>query len=106
MVKPAMKAKISEADLQHSVIDYAKLRGWMVCHYRPAKTAKGWRTPLEGDAGCPDLILARGGVVLLAELKSETGTFRPGQREWLEAAGEHGRLWRPRDWKDIEETLF
>lgn len=100
-----MTVPLSEDDLKARVLDLAKLRGWMVVHYRPARTAKGWRTPLEGDKGCPDIILARRGVVLLVELKSATRRPTPEQRSWLLALGVHGRLWKPRDWPEIVETL-
>lgn len=96
---------ISEGDLLQRTIDTARWHGWLVCHVRPARTAAGWRTPLTGDPGLPDVILARRGRVVLAELKSERGRFRPGQREWLDALGEHGRLFRPSDWPAIQELL-
>lgn len=96
---------ISEDDFQTRVMDYAKLRGWMRVHFRAARQGKTWVTPFSGDRGAPDLILARRGRVLLVELKSETGKFRPGQREWLEAAGENGFLWRPADWPTVMEVL-
>jgi hypothetical protein len=60
---------------------------------------------VQGDVGAPDLLLARGGVVLLAELKADRGRLGPGQREWLAEAGGHGRLWRPRDWEDVLAEL-
>lgn len=28
-----------------------------------------------------------------------------GSPGWLEALGDHGRLWRPRDWESITEQL-
>jgi hypothetical protein len=96
---------VSEDDLKARVLDLAKLKGWMVVHYRPARTAKGWRTPLEGDKGCPDIILARRGVVLLVELKSATGGPTKEQRAWLDALGGHARLWKPKDWDDILKEL-
>jgi hypothetical protein len=96
---------LTEADLQRRVLDLARLRGWRVAHVRPARTAHGWRTPYEGDSGLPDLILARRGVVLLAELKSTTGRPTADQLAWLDAVGDHGRLWRPDDWPTITETL-
>lgn len=101
----ALPATLAEADLQRTVIDYALLRGWRVAHFRPARTARGWRTPMEGHPGVPDLIFARGGRVLLAELKRHGKHPTPEQRAWLAALGEHGRLWRPSDWDEIEETL-
>ena len=87
----------SEADFTAWVIDVAKLHGWLVHHVRPAWTAKGYRTPVQGDAGAPDLLLARDGVVVLAELKTQTGRVRPEQEAWLAACGPSARLWRPAD---------
>jgi len=97
---------LSEADFQQRVLGYAQRCHWRVAHVRAAQVRNGrWATPVTGDPGFPDLVLARSGVVLLAELKSETGTFRPGQAEWLDAAGAHGRLWRPSSWSSIVEEL-
>lgn len=97
---------LSEADFQTRVMDYAKLRGWMVCHYRPAAHSNGpWRTPLQGDAGAPDLILARAGRVLLVELKSDSGHATEAQDRWLGAAGVNGRLWKPKHWDQIVKEL-
>lgn len=97
---------LSEADWQALVMDTARLTGWRVAHFRPARTARGdWRTPMQGDPGFPDLVLVRAGTVLLAELKSDTGTVTHQQRAWLAALGEYGRLWRPRDWHDVHAEL-
>lgn len=97
---------MSEDDLKARVIATAQLHRWRVHHSRPALDRRGrWRTPLEGDPGLPDLVLARAGVVLLAELKSDTGTVTDDQAKWLEQAGPQGRLWRPRDWPAILAEL-
>lgn len=88
---------MSEADFQRAVIDAARLAGWKVCHFRPGMTQRGrWVTPMQGDKGAPDLILAKAGRVLLAELKSDKGKTTPEQEAWLAAAGGHGRVWRPK----------
>lgn len=88
------------------VIDYAMWHKWRVCHVRPAQTEKGWRTPYEGHSGLPDLILARCGVVLLVELKSDTGRApTPDQVLWINAAGQFGYVWRPRDRPIVEKIL-
>lgn len=92
---------ITEDDLKRAVIDTAKIHGWRVHHSRPARTQNGWRTPVEGHAGLPDLVLARDGQVLLVELKSDTGRTTADQEKWLAAAGGQGRLWRPRHWPEI-----
>ena len=73
---------MSEAQFTSAVIELAKYRGWMVCHFRPARTARGWRTPIEGDKGFPDLVLARNGVVLFAELKIGKARLRVDQEKW------------------------
>lgn len=88
---------LSEAAFTGRVIGIAKTYGWRVAHFRPARTQKGWRTPMEGDIGVPDLILARDGDVLLAELKTNSGVLLPDQQAWLDHLGPHGCVWRPRD---------
>lgn len=106
---------MTEAELQSVVIELAQLKGWLVHHDRPARTAKGWRTPIQGTPGFPDLVLARNGRVIFAELKSERGAMRGDQLRWMrELAVEDVRgadveleVWRPEDWRNgtIEEAL-
>ena len=47
--------------------------------------------------------------VVFAELKTEVGKVGPEQRGWLDALGRcegvEAGLWRPGDWKRIEEVL-
>ncbi len=73
---------MTEAELQKAIIDAAILYGWRVHHDRPARTAKGWRTAVEGHAGFPDLVLARKGRVLFIECKSASGELTAEQRSW------------------------
>jgi len=54
----------------------------------------------------PDLILARRGVVILAELKSDKGRLTLEQIAWQRAIGEHHRLWRPSDLPSIVRELM
>ena len=86
--------KQNEKGFQSAVIELARLCRWVVYH-----THNSRRSP----AGFPDLVLARRGVVIFAELKSERGRLSDAQQEWLEATG--GSCWRPSDWKTIEATL-
>jgi hypothetical protein len=65
-----------EDDWASWVITRAKEHGWRVHHARPARSGRGWRTPVQGDVGAPDLLLARAGEVLHVELKR--GRHLPG----------------------------
>jgi hypothetical protein len=98
---------LSEGDFKASVLGAAEWYGWVVHHGRPARTKNGWRTPIEGLPGFPDLVLARRGRVILAELKTHRRGSEPteDQRRWLAELGEHGRLWRPDDWPEILREL-
>lgn len=101
-----MAPKLGEEDFKRRVIETAQTYGWLVAHFRPARTKTGWRTPVEADgAGFPDLVLARDGVVLLAELKSETGRVDVEQQRWIDALGLYARVWRPRDWDAVLREL-
>jgi hypothetical protein len=96
----------TEAEFQRQVVRLAKLYQWRVVHYRPSLNRSGkWSTPVQGDKGGPDLLLAKGGKVLLLELKTEAGRLRPEQRAWQAAAG--GNYWcvRPSDWGRLVEVL-
>jgi hypothetical protein len=99
---------MTEADFQRTVTDTLRLFGWRWTHFRPARTDRGWRTPLSGDAGFPDVVAVRGDRVLWAELKAEKGRLSDEQAKWLAALGMAGQsvhCWRPSDWPTIEELL-
>ena len=87
------------------MLGLARRHGWRVCHYRPAFSRGRRVTPVSGDPGGPDLTLARGGVVLLAELKLDAGRLRPEQHVWAKEIGPNYRLWRPSMWEAIVAEL-
>jgi hypothetical protein len=98
---------VSERELQDAVIEIAQMLGWRVAHFRPAKTAQGWRTAVQGDGvGYPDITMTRNGFLIFAELKSQKGKLGPSQQEWLDALTAvsvaedrvHTFLWRPEHW--------
>lgn len=99
----------TEAGFQDAVLELAELRGWEFVHFRPARTAKGWRTPMIGMPGFPDLILCRPPRLIIAELKSDRGKATVDQLCWLELLGTcdgvEVHLWRPSDWNEIETVL-
>src|SRR5262245_40829737 len=102
--------RLSEAAFQRQVIELARLCGWRVAHFRPARTARGWRTPVQGDGkGFPDLLLVRGDVLAVAELKADDAwPPEADQATWLAAFARVGVqvfIWRPRHWPEIEAFL-
>jgi hypothetical protein len=129
----AIAAAQRESEFMQAVIDYAHLLSWRVAHFRPGRTARGWRTPVQADgAGWPDLVLLRVSFrgrhdprLIFAELKAKRGRVTEEQQAWLDALAEvEGRthvtdprdggeddaivrvvVWTPDDWPEIERTL-
>ena len=87
-----------------AVIALAKRCGWKVYHTHDSR---------KSEPGFVDLVMARKGRRIFAELKSAKGVVTPEQQEWLvELAGDatektEVHLWRPDAWFDgtIEEIL-
>lgn len=82
----ASRNAVSESALQQTIIDAARSLGWLVAHFRPARTDRGWRTPVAADGqGFPDLVLAHPrGRVMFLEVKSRAGRVSLHQRRWLD----------------------
>lgn len=114
----------TEQELLDATIALAETTRWAVHHDRPARTGAGWRTAISGNAGFPDLVLARGGLVLFRELKGYDSRGRMGrlsseQRDWaiqlqpviVDGDVVEGRkrllfdVWTPDDWPLIVATL-
>lgn len=99
-----------EDDLLRGVLDIMRMFGYRTLHLRPARTSKGWRTPVQGDGeGWPDVFAVRGHRLVAAELKSKRGAVTVEQTAWLvqlRAAGVETFVWRPEDFPDrIVEAL-
>jgi len=101
--------KINEKALQNAVVELAHLYGWLVHHTRPAQMPSGrWATPIQGDAGFPDLVLVKGKSTIFVELKSAIGRTSDAQDRWIAAlqnAGQEVHIWRPRDITTIKDRL-
>lgn len=102
----------SEDGFLRAVLELASALGWYGYHQRPAWTAKGYRTAIQGQAGFVDLVLAHrepGRPILFAELKTNTGRLTPPQELWQEvlgqAKGHRIDVWRPDYWTKIERLL-
>lgn len=93
---------MTEEQLLRSVLDLTRWLDIFTHHCRPARTDKGWRTPIAGNRGFPDLVLIGPfGGILWRELKSQRGRLDPAQVVWgdrLRAGGGDWDVWRPDDW--------
>lgn len=96
---------MSQEHLLDQVVELAGYAGWRVMHQRPARTAAGWRTPIIGDRGFPDLVLAKNTALLFLELKKPGGYPTVHQLEWLRAIGPCAACVRPEDWDWIEARI-
>ncbi len=104
-----MKRLPPEETFLRQVIQLARLLGWRSFHCRPARTARGWRTPVQGDGkGFPDLILLKGTQIIVAELKAGKNKITREQQAWIaawKAVGARGFVWRPEDLYAIQAIL-
>ena len=103
-------SELTEAEFLRQVIDLAEIYHWSYVHFRPAQTARGWRTPVQGPLGkgWPDLILVRGDRLLAVELKAEKGRITEDQlhvMDILDGAGFETAFWRPSDFGAIQAAL-
>lgn len=104
--------QITEAEFTSQVLALAKLHGWRSLHIRPGRTKTGWRTSVQGDGvGFSDLLLLRGRVQIVAELK-RSAVQKPTAEQilWLEAFSKINDMrvfvWDPSDWPEIQEMLL
>lgn len=102
--------ELTEREWQTQVIELARLMGFRLAHFRPAKDRRGrWSTPMSGDVGFPDLVLVGHGRLVFAELKTATGKVTPDQQAWLDALdavpGVVARVFRPDDLDELAAVL-
>ena len=93
------KSTPAEEQFKQAVIDMARLHQWLVYHtYDSRRSAPGF----------PDLTLVRDGKLIFAELKVGKNNPTESQRRWLtelRRANCAVYLWRPCDWREIEQVL-
>ncbi len=101
------KQKTTEKEFGVMVEELLDLFGWHWCHFRPARTAYGWRTAISGSKGFPDYIAVKNRLVIF-ELKSDDGKLSLEQQKWydlLKASGTEVYVWKPKDLESIAEVL-
>lgn len=91
-VNAVMADAMTERQLQDVLIDFARMRRWLVFHDLDSR---------RNAAGFPDLVATRDGVLLMWELKTSKGRTSFAQKAWLAALsrvpGVDARVIRPRD---------
>lgn len=90
---------MTEKEWMATVVAAAKALGWKVFHTHDSRRS---------EPGFPDLVLARNGALIFAELKTETGKVSRAQEEWLNTlalAGARVGVWRPSGWPLVQEVL-
>ena len=98
------KSTLSESDFQNTVIELAELHRWHVYHVAKVKGQLRSKT----SVGFPDLVLARPGRLAFAECKLEGKDPSYNQLIWhalIRSVGAEMYVWRPSDWREIEEVL-
>ncbi len=98
-------------DLVSRLVDLLHTYGYRAAGFRPAMTAKGYRTPCLGDAvGFPDLIAFResDGRRVAIEVKVPPDKLRPEQIAWgrvLQICKVEWYVVKPDDWENMVEVL-
>jgi hypothetical protein len=97
---------VTEDELLQGITDALNDGGWWWHHIRRADLAQQMGVP-----GWPDIFALHPerGETFVAELKSETGRFEPGQPEWLDAftaCGWPARVIRPAQYDETWPWLI
>jgi hypothetical protein len=94
---------VTEDDLLGAILDLCRLKHLHVHHCRPAKTERGWRTPIQGEPGFVDMVIVGDNGVLFRELKADRGRLSAEQQQWLNRlafARADAAVWRPAQLRD------
>jgi hypothetical protein len=93
---------MSEQELVDVIIELCGDFHLKVADFRPAQTAQGWRTAVQGDGvGYPDLTIVGPRGVLFREVKSSSGRLTTAQAVWVGLLGNvaDAGVWVPADWR-------
>lgn len=99
-------APLTEKQWQQRVVDFARLKRWLVYHTFDSR---------HSAPGFPDLVLVRAPRIIFAELKTDRAPAKlpPAQEKWIQelvacrAASLHFDVfvWRPADWSAVRVLL-
>lgn len=86
-VKRPGRLRPTELQCQDTIVQTAMANGWLVHGARAARTADGWRTPVQGHPGFPDLVLVLPDLsgIAFVELKRKPNQVEPDQQRWIDA---------------------
>lgn len=94
---------MNEEELVNNVLELCAYRHLRTAHFRPARTERGWRTPVSGNGkGFPDLVIVGRRRPLWRETKGPRGRLSIDQQGWLDDLQECGadaRVWTVKDWE-------
>jgi hypothetical protein len=103
--------KISEKELQASIIEMGRFYGWRIAHFTSVTDSRGFsRTPVSADGkGFPDLCMVRDRIIFV-EVKVGYNKLRAEQEEWRDAiilAGGEWYIFREKEWAEglVERVL-
>ncbi len=99
-----------EGELVDEIVSDLQELGYLVVHFRPARTAEGWRTPVQGDgAGYQDITAVGHGRAVVIEAKDTNGKVTDAQyewlREWQRVPGVIALVVTPESWPHYRELL-
>ena len=110
-----LAATMPESTWHRHVVTFALEQGWKVFHDQATNarrrcTACGAvRRGPRNQKGFLDLLMIRGSRLVVAELKSESGTTTPEQEEllaaWRKVPGAEVYIWRPSERETVIRTL-
>jgi len=107
-----MRAATEEDDMQLGVEQALGYGGWWWHHDEHATLPSGtYAVSHSGQTGWPDIVAIhpQRRQLLVLELKSADGRYRPGQEDWLDAwraVGADVRVVRPGDLHALEDELL
>lgn len=99
-----------EDELQSEVEYLAERNGWRFFHVRKSQVRQGHHVTNTSVSGVPDLFMVRPPLLLVLELKSQSGRASIEQLDWITdlqhcGPGVEAYVVRPADWPHLFDVL-